>query len=140
MTEASKVFSQALRTVAKPQLHASGFEFDGRRTFRRPLQQGAIVDAINFQLGQRWLQGQFTVNLSVGTPGSEYDPLARVQRLGLLIPPPMPMLTRLPVVGTWFGPKDIWWRFSADPKQTEAALRRAMHALVRFGYAWFGER
>jgi hypothetical protein len=69
MSEASTTFDQELRAVVLARLRDHGFAFDGSRTFRRALGGGAIAHVVNFQLGQRSLQGRFAVNLGVYVEG-----------------------------------------------------------------------
>ena len=128
-----------------------GFGFDGSRTFRRHLEGGAITQIVNVQLGQRSMHGKFTVNLGVYVPGEvsanpagltgrkalEYHcAFQRRERLGRLVPAPFPALQRLPLLGMFFGPKDIWWTFSAEPARTERSLRRVLALLMERGLPW----
>lgn len=151
MSTPAKVFAPALRSTVVEPLRAAGFVFDGSRTFRRIEADGSAARIINFQLGQRSLAGQFTVNLAVYFAGSALqgresvtpekamefhcEPAQR-QRLGLLLPPRATLLARLPVIGLLFGPQDHWWECSTDQAQTEAELRRALSALESYGLPW----
>ncbi len=151
MASASEVFSRALRSVVRPGIQARGFVFDGSRTFRRVMPGGDVAQIINFQLGQRSLEGKFAVNLGVyvrGEVGANPDELTaekafeyhcstpRRTRLGTLIPARIPALENVPLLGALFGPQDVWWVFSDDPARTEASLRTAVDVLERHGYSW----
>ncbi|MDF3032063.1 MAG: hypothetical protein K0R03_2621 [Moraxellaceae bacterium] len=151
MSTPAKVFTPALRSVVVEPLREAGFTFDGSRTFRCVAADGSAARIINFQLGQRAMAGQFAVNLGVFLAGPvpkgreaitpekamefHCEPAQR-QRLGLLLPPRVPLLARLPVIGMLFGPQDLWWECSADQDYTGRELRRALSALQRHGLPW----
>ncbi|MGI9318616.1 MAG: DUF4304 domain-containing protein, partial [bacterium] len=67
MTARSDTFDACLIEIVSPKLIDIGFEFDKSRTFRRFADQQTVAEFINFQLGQRSLEGKFTVNLGVLT-------------------------------------------------------------------------
>ncbi|WP_200335183.1 DUF4304 domain-containing protein [Thiocystis violacea] len=151
MSDASKVFDRALRAILREPMAQHGFGFDGSRTFRRHLAGGAITQIVNVQLGQRSMSGKFTVNLGVYVPGEasanpaglsgrkalEYHCAPnRRERLGRLVPAPLPALQWLPLLGLFFGPKDIWWPFSAEPLRTERSLQRVRSLLTQRGLRW----
>lgn len=147
MSEASTSFDRVLRAVVVERLRNHGFTFDGRRTFRRPGLGGNIMHIVNFQLGQRSLVEKFTVNLGVFVDGDapgiqpqkamEYHcvPQCR-ERLGRLLPRRLQAFERIPVLGIFFGPKDIWWHFSSKLTHTAAELTTAMAALETYGLPW----
>jgi uncharacterized protein DUF4304 len=98
MPPLARAFSENLRKLVVPALTEAGFAFDGSRTFRRLPSGSPCVQIINFQLGQRFMEGRFTVNLAVYNPedataqmqpklACEHHCSARLrQRLGVLIP------------------------------------------------------
>ena len=65
MTARSDIFAECLNEIVSPRLIDMGFEFDKSRTYRRFVNDQTAVEIINFQLGQRRLEGKFTVNLGV---------------------------------------------------------------------------
>lgn len=132
-------------------LKGRGFSFDGSRTFRRSFKNGTIAQLVNFQLGQRSLEGQFTVNLGVFVLGEvssnpsdvtasnalEYNCSGhRRTRLGTLRPGLLPALTNVPIVGALFGKKDAWWSFFEDQARTDSSLRECLSVLEQYGFAW----
>jgi len=147
MSEASKSFDRALRALMVEPLHNHGFVFDGRRTFRRPGSDGTTMHIVNFQLGQRSHEGRFTINLGVFVDGDEpgitpqeamefHCPWQRRERLGMLLPRRLHALERIPVLGMLFGPKDIWWHFSAKLTHTATELSTALATLETYGLPW----
>jgi len=151
MSAASGTFDQALRSAVRDALQGQSFVFDKRRTFRKVIGGGAAVQIINFQLGQRSLQGKFAVNLGVYVPGDlavnppdlkpedalEYHCApGRRERLGRLIPRPLPALQHVPWLGALFGPKDLWWPFSEDTRLTETSIAAALDTLRQYGFRW----
>ena len=126
-----------------------GFDFDNSRSYRRIDRERGSVEVINFQLGQRSLEGRFTVNL--GWLSREYAndvELARArvyqcryqQRIGLLLPPRFAWATKLPVLGFLFGARDRWWRFDADADFTREQLRRVTALLEAHAIPWLESR
>lgn len=73
MTARSETFAECLQEVVTPKLNDIGFVFDKSRTYRRLVREQTGVEIINFQLGQRRLEGKFTVNLGVLTEDHEKD-------------------------------------------------------------------
>lgn len=139
----ARSFTRRLREEAAPALAPLGFVFDGSRTFRRFPEGRAGVQIVNYQLGERFLAGRFTVNLAVYDPARcaaqvdatkalEYHCDAALrQRLGLLTPSRWRALERLPVAGRLFRPKDTWW--AADDA---TAIAEAGSAVTAYGLAW----
>lgn len=147
MSAQSLVFDDALRRIAVPALAAHGFAYDASRTFRRVSADGKHADLINVQLGQRSLEGKFTVNLGVfradDNPGidvrkaKEYHcPMSRRVRIGLVVPPRLPGLAKLPAVGFLFGGQDRWWRFSTDEAMTGLEMQHVVGLVIEHGLAW----
>jgi hypothetical protein len=142
MPPLARLFSEHLRHVVVPALQNVGFVFDGSRTFRRLIAGTPYVQIINFQLGERFMEGKFTVNLAVYSPDDaavqveaervfEYHcATRRRQRLGLLIPSRLGALVRLPVLGLFF-PRDKWWQ-AGNPRN----LQKASDAIFAYGLAW----
>jgi hypothetical protein len=137
-----EAFTANLRQVLAPPMAEHGFAFDGTRVFRRPV-TGSCVQLIDVQLGDRFMQGKFTINLGIYDPeryATQVDPMRarehdcqpdRRQRLGLLLPSRWRPLARLPRIGLFFGPKDIWW-----PARGTSGLERAREALIAYGLPW----
>jgi hypothetical protein len=147
---AAKTFDGGLRAVIHPALAARGFVFDGNRTYRREL-AGGVLQLVNFQLGQRSLEGHFAVNLGVYVPGEldagdapaspartrEYHcAWGRRERLARVRPVRFPRLGELPWLSVLFGPSDTWWRHAADERVTCASLAKALELLEQHGFAW----
>jgi len=139
----AKLFSGHLSRLAVPALKDAGLEFDGSRTFRRFPAGTRCAQIVNFQLGERFMEGKFTVNLAVYDPDDaaaqvdpgkalEYHCSARLrQRLGMLLPVRLGAFAKLPGIGFLFRPRDRWWR-ADDPKSVEAAR----DAILTSGLAW----
>lgn len=60
MTARSDMFNECLMEVVSPKLGEIGFKFDKSKTYRRLTNSHTIVEIINFQLGQRSMEGKFT--------------------------------------------------------------------------------
>lgn len=139
----ARSFSEHLRNLVVPAFAEAGFAFDGSRTFRRLPAGTPYAQIINFQLGERFMAGKFTVNLAVYNPDDaaarvepklalEYHCSARLrQRLGFLVPGRLGAFARLPVLGLFARPRDQWWR-AGDPKTVE----EAKEAVFSYGLAW----
>lgn len=139
----AKAFSGLLSRLVVPALADAGFGFDGSRTFRRLPAGTSRAQIVNFQLGVRFMEGKFTVNLAVYDPDDAFaqvDPRKALeyhcsprlrQRLGLLLPVRLGALARLPGVGVLFLPRDRWWR-ADDPK----SVSDARDAVLAHGLAW----
>ena len=135
-------FDVNLRQVLASPLADQGFAFDGRRVFRRPVTR-SCVQLIDVELGDRFMAGEFTINHAIydhDPDESRMDPMRarecdcppdRRQRLGLLVPSRWRALARLPAIGLFFGPKDIWW-----PARGTHGLERAREALLAYGLPW----
>lgn len=139
-----------VKEVVAPPLASMGFRYDGDRVFRRTVAREPFpsVQLVEFQAGQRWLSGRFTVNLGVYSgPRSPspaepvVDPLpshchpSMTTRLGLLRP------------GVWavmravFGPDrmplgDKWWPYGGDPQNVARTMNRVAKLVVRYGVPW----
>ena len=132
-TVRARAFHGAIQTAAAPPLRARGFAFDGRATFRRRLEHPGrwALHIVHFQMGQRSMEGQFTVNLAVYHPAlslvSVTDrptvgdcPLEMRRRLGFFLHPPM----------------DRWWPlFEDDPAMTNE-ISGLIPLLVDEGLPW----
>jgi hypothetical protein len=124
-------------------LEDAGFVFDGSRTFRRLIAGTPYAQIINFQLGERFMEGKFTVNLAVYSPDDAAAQVApervreyhcsvrRRQRLGVLVPSRLGALARLPVLGFFVLPRDKWWQ-AGNPK----TIQKAREAIFSYGLAW----
>ena len=139
----ARSFSKHLRNLVVPALTEAGFAFDGSRSFRRFPKGTTCAQIVSFQLGERFMEGKFTVNLAVYNPDDataqlepekafEYHCSVRLrQRLGFLLPRPLGAFARLPVLGFLFLPRDKWWR-AGDPE----AIEKARNAILAYGLAW----
>ena len=147
MSVRASAFDKALRGIAVPALSTHGFKFDGSRTFRRLSQGGRICQIINFQLGQRSMEGKFTVNLGIfaeedcpavsANGAHEYDCRSqRRTRIGALIPLRFPKLANLPFVGFLYGAPDKWWSFSEDESHTYEAVSTVVDTISAYGLGW----
>jgi hypothetical protein len=140
-------FTRRLREEAAPVLSPIAFVFDGRRTFRRFPEGRACAQIVNFQLGDRFLSGTFTVNVAVYDPargGAGVDPKRALehhcapalrQRLGFLMPGRLRALERLPIAGIFFRPRDTWW-----PADDATAITAATEAVIAYGVPWLEAR
>jgi hypothetical protein len=143
MPSYARSFSEHLRNLVAPALAEAGFAFDGSRTFRRSPKGTSCVQIVNFQLGERFMEGKFTVNLAVYDPENAFAQVASDQalehhcstrlrqRLGVLIPRPLGVFARLPAIGFLFRPKDKWWRAGLP-----GDLDKATEAVVSYGLPW----
>ena len=141
MGSVDPAFTENLSRILVPALEDAGFRFDGRRVLRRRV--GGCIQIVDVQVGDRFMQGKFTINLAVYDPTSdaadveratvrEYDcDWKRRQRLGMLLPPRFPVLRKLPVVGTLFGANDVWWSTSGPD-----GIGRARDTLFKYGVTW----
>lgn len=152
MTDRSRETYAAVRKIVAPALKEEGFAYDGKRFFRRHHPDGR-VDIVSYQLGLRSIAGRFTVNLSIYLPGdydAGSDPKFRAERvtdghcvpsrrtrLGMLVPPAIPALARLPKLGFLFQPKDQWWPCGSSQEQTEREVASTLRLLRDVGLRWF---
>ena len=151
MSSRVRTFDRSLREVVRPVLHAQGFVFDQRRTFRRIHAQRRFAEMIHFQIGQRSLAGRFTVNLGMLAPedmdgidpekARPHDcPFENRVRIGFLLPASIPALSRLPLLGVLLAAKDRWWRFSEDETYTSRQLTKVMDLVLTYGLPWFATK
>lgn len=147
MTARSDTLDECLAELVSPQLQDIGFHFDNSKTYRRIASDQSIVEIINFQLGQRRLEGKFTINLGVLTQeqaqsrGVElkkaYPHSCQYQeRIGCVLPPRSERLKDIPYLGMIFGSHDRWWRFSADKNFTLLQLDKACEQVINYGLPW----
>ena len=127
----SAIFDKSLRSVAKPALEIHGFKFDGRRRFNRA-QNGKEV-GIEFQLGQRFMEGKFTVNLVIGE---------KTDRLGTIRETRFSRFVNR-LFGSfdpwWKGiflPKDKWWNLSNSESQMDKSILEAVACIEKHGLPW----
>ena len=145
MTARSETFDECLNEIVSPALDELGFEFDKSRTYRRLNTDKTRVEVINFQLGQRRLEGRFTVNLGVtASDQSEAVDLAKAYphdcrfqtRIGPLLPPRSELLKNVPYLGMFFGAHDKWWRFSEDKAFTSRQVEDVFDKIMTHGIPW----
>jgi len=93
-----------VQSQLRPFLEQRGFRLRAR-TLNRTMSDG-LVHVINFQMGQRWLQGKFTVNVGVYVPQ-----VARVQygpkESSFVQEPECCVRHRLGSLGPEH--RDVWW-------------------------------
>jgi len=147
MTARSDTFDECLAEAVTPKLIEMGFMFDKSRTYRKLVNANATVEIIGFQLGQRRLEGKFTVNLGVLTQ-TEADEKGielitanphscRYQnRIGCVLPPKSEMLKNIRYLGMFFGSHDKWWRFSAEKEFTLRQVKDVYEEIVDHGIPW----
>ena len=147
MTARSDTFDECLIEIVSPKLINIGFKFDKSRTYRRFTNQQTVAEIINFQLGQRRLEGKFTVNLGVlsqqearlkGVELSKAYPYScpSQNRIGCVLPPKSELLKDVPYLGMIFGSHDKWWRFSADKEFTQRQLKDVCEKIINSGVPW----
>jgi len=151
MTARSDTFDECLVKLVNPQLSGVGFKYDRSRTFRRLVNNDTAVEIINFQLGQRRLEGKFTVNLGVlsenearekGIELSKAFPYSCQfqDRIGCVLPPKSERLKDIRYLGMIFGSHDKWWRFSADKEFTLRQLGDVCDKIINYGIPWLEAR
>lgn len=132
----TKEFTKSLRTVAKPVLEKHGYAFDGKRKFIKQIRNEKEL-VVEYQIGTRFTQGKFTVNLIVGD---------ELERLGTIKPT---VLSK--VVNKVFGqndpwwkaillPKDKWWKISPFQKEMDSIIRKTIKELEVYGISWLEGR
>ncbi len=148
------IFDKELRDGVAPILGPHGFEFGDRRTFRRRVSHPSreSVWIIEFQVGDRYLAGMFTVNLAVSDrkflhftpeegiemPQSYHCLPPMTQRLGYPIENPPGLFWRLlRLLG--LGPWDKWWKQSEDGDRMKETLREVTALLLTRGISWLEE-
>jgi hypothetical protein len=141
MASVEPAFTENLRRILAPPLKDAGFTFDGRRVFRRSV--GERDQIVDLQVGERSMQGKFTINLAVFDPRIDSPDVeraavrefhcgaARRQRLGLLLPSRFAALSGVPLIGILCGPKDRWWSaYGAE------GMDEAKNAFFNYGVTW----
>ena len=147
MTARSDTFDACLSEIVSPRLIDIGFEFDKSRTYRRFVNDKTAVEIVNFQLGQRSLEGKFTVNLGVllqdqaeakGVELKKSYPYhcQSQERIGCVLPPKSKLLKDVPYLGMIFGSHDKWWKFSADKEFTKHHVNDVCEKIINYGIPW----
>ena len=148
MTARLVAFNKGLRIVVVPALKQHGFVFDRSRTFRRINKDGKVVEIINFQLGQRSTESEFTVNLAVYVEGSiegisakkvyEYQCDLNLRcRLSSLIKNRFSFLAGNPLLRKWFpATQDKWWKFNENEQYTQKQQIKVLDTIVSLGFYW----
>ena len=145
MTARSDTFADCLKEIVSPELAELGFRYDRSRTYRRLNPDQSSAEVVNFQLGQRRLEGRFTVNLGA-TSGDIIGNgiLSKIQshnclhqsRLGKVLPPRSELLKDVPYLGMMFGANDKWWRFTEDKEFTSRQVRDVLENILNHGIPW----
>lgn len=131
-----KEFDQSLKSVARPALEKLGYIFNGKRKFVRKIDNG-IELVIEYQVGIRFTQGTFAVNLIVGDA---------FERLSMIKPT---FFSK--IVNTLFGeydpwwkgvflPKDKWWKISPFQKEMDAIIKKTTNELESYGIGWLEDQ
>jgi hypothetical protein len=129
-------FNKSLRKVAVPKLKSLGFNFDDKRRFVKPYNH-KIEQIIEYQIGTRFMSGQFTVNLIIGDS---------FERLAILKPTLFSkFVNRLfgnydPWWKGLFLPKDNWWKISPFQKEMDTIIKKTTYDLENFGISWFEDK
>jgi hypothetical protein len=115
-----------VQSQVRPFLEERGFRLRARTLNRTT--SDSQVHVINFQMGQRWLQGKFTVNVGVYVPE-----VARVldgpHKRSFVQEPECCVRHRLGSLGPEH--KDLWWDLPLDgPSTAELRLRLERDALA----------
>lgn len=141
-----------------PMLIQRGFAYDRKqRTFRRPV--GACVQIIHFQVGTRFMDGFFSVNLGIYHPIYREDPSSGApkipeechclvrERLSALRDTTLtrlfrPRFARVDNFLKWWltTPADVWWKFSENYGETAESVLSVLHLLQSKGVAWLDEK
>ncbi len=128
-------FNKSLLKVAKPQLEALGYKFDGKRRFTKIDAQGNEM-IIEYQVGTRSMQERFTVNLIIGE---------KSERLKKIRPTLMSRLANR-LFGDYdpwwkeiFLPKDDWWKISPFQKEMDSIVHKTVIDLKSYGISWFND-
>jgi hypothetical protein len=145
MTARSETFEECLIEIVSPKLHNLGFIYDKSRTYRRLTNNQTRVEIINFQLGQRRLEGKFTVNLGATSQDKIRDielikayphNCAYQSRIGTVLPPKSELLKDIPYLGMIFGSHDKWWQFSEDKEFTLRQVDDVFGHIINYGIPW----
>lgn len=114
-----------------PALEKHGFKSDGHRKFSRILNGKEI--GIEFQIGQRFMEGKFTVNLAIGE---------KTQRLGIVRETQLSRLVNRMFGGYdpwWKGiflPKDKWRKISKSESQIDKTILETVECIEKHGLPW----
>jgi exonuclease III len=154
-----KTLDLCINEIVVPFLILNQFVYTkGTRTFRKRDHKNGFIWIIDFQTGQRSMEGRFTVNLGVFFPvlyrESAYEeppeeprefhchPQYR-QRLGSLRETAFTAFFRYLVKDSshlftqWLTtPPDRWWRFSEDKQVTMRSLKGVLKDLEELGLPW----
>ena len=144
-------FDRQLKAIARPELVARGFVFDGKRVFRRAIEFDGwtAVQIVEFQLGIKTLVGRFTGNVGVfaerfrpldwqaadGAPRT-YDCLpAMWKRLGYFFDEPRSWVASIlghskPARG------DYWWEQDSKEHKMAQSLQSALACLRGEALPW----
>ena len=127
-------FNKSLRRVAKSELESLGFKFDGKRRFTKIGPNGNEL-IVEYQVGTRFTQGTFTVNLICGE---------RSERLAMIKPTYLSKWVNK-LFGDYdpwwkgiFLPKDDWWKISPFQNEMDSIVGETVAELTSYGLAWFG--
>lgn len=151
-TDRIRALANGLSQVVKPEMVSRGFHYDSStRTFRKP--SGVCIQIVDFQVGVRTMEGQFTVNLAVYHPEyrnpappdypdrpREFNCLYEFRkRLSRLRDTPFTKFFRFFLRNSdgWLvTPTDYWWPFTSDEAQVAKELGLVRRLLLDRGLAW----
>ncbi len=162
MTKRSSVLELAIRKQLAGRLIDQGYQYDGKKTFRRIDPSRGTIRIVEFQVGARSLAGRFTVNLGVYAPQFALgpEPAASVEvatptyclpgfseRLGCVIEGAwMRFFSKLfgPPDGWWkhilYGPRDRWWRYSENAETTTRQVAITAQLILGPGMQWLDRK
>ena len=149
MTARSDIFAECLKEIVSPELGELGFVYDRSRTYRRVSADQSSVEVINFQLGQRSLEGKFTVNLGAASRDQANNvALSKIQphncqhqsRIGPVLPPRSERLKDVRYLGMIFGANDKWWRFSENKDFTSQQVGEVFEKILAHGIPWLEKK
>jgi hypothetical protein len=158
MADRSKVLDRIIKMVAAPAIEKEGFRFDGKRAFRKVGASGRTCQIINFQVGKKFMLGEFTINLGVYSPDTSLGPDHPTvneanewnclpdcrQRLGALIQSKWTKCWTSffgESESAWwkhisYGSRDRWWKFSENEAETITSVQSALTHLQQLGFPW----
>ena len=58
----------------------------------------------------------------------------------MILPPRLKLLADVPYLRLFFGPRDIWWRFSADRALTMRNILDVRDRILDYGVPWLEQR
>lgn len=155
-SERIKILDAGIKEIVGPFLKERQFDYTPKtRTFRKTNPENECTWIIDFQVGQRFMEGRFTVNLAFFYPDlhseiKQESPLAEPreyhchpwnrERLGALRDTPITSFFKRFIKGSnhWFTQwlitsPDRWWKFSNNEPETRRSLKKVVKELKEHG-------